>query len=252
MLSSKIRKWNNNILIKISPPYSWNFCIDTGDRDRTLLVVVPRTLPPRGLPRLLPLDLPLVDVVVSFRRAWPSPSLDWSSELSSCSIALSKLSESSESEPGSNIFTRIISIFTFKVRDITIIRNIHDNPVNFFRSVMSGSSPSHVVIPLLMADVLAILSKKWLSGRLKCKDWFTYAIFKYPSGHLNRKFEEKPVNSSDISKRTTWQKFRRLKNNLKHQNEGESFLESNFVRVRGKFCPWRHMCGIICACQIKS
>ena len=161
MLSSKIRKWNNNILIKISPPYSWNFCIDTGDRDRTLLVVVPRTLPLRGLPRLLPLDLPLVDVVVSFRRAWPSPSLDWSSELSSCSIALSKLSESSESEPGSNIFTRIISIFTFKVRDITIIRNIHDNPVNFFRSVMSGSSPSHVVIPLLMADVLAILSEKW-------------------------------------------------------------------------------------------
>ena len=26
MLSSKIRKWSNNILIKISPPYSWNFC----------------------------------------------------------------------------------------------------------------------------------------------------------------------------------------------------------------------------------
>ena len=48
----------------------------TVDRDRTLLVVVPRTLPPCGLPWLLPLDLPLVDVVVSFHCASPSLSLD--------------------------------------------------------------------------------------------------------------------------------------------------------------------------------
>ena len=155
----------------------------TGDRDGSLLVVVPRTLPPCGLPRLLPLDLPLVDVVVSFHRASPSLSLDWSSELSLCSIALSELSESSESELGSNIWLASSPSSPSK-SEISLSQSCELLPqcnILFFSQPCCYPS----------ADVLAILSEKWLNGRLKCKDWFTYAISKYPSGHLNRKFEEK-------------------------------------------------------------
>ena len=158
--------------------------------------MVPRTLPPCGLPRLLPLDLPLVDVVVSFHRASPSLSLDWSSELSLCSIALSEMSESSESELGSNI-SLASSPSSPSKSEISLSQSCELLPqcnILFFSQPCCYPS----------ADVLAILSEKWLNGRLKCKDWFTYAISKYPSGHLNRKFEEKQANSSDISKRTMW------------------------------------------------
>ena len=88
------------------------------------------------------------------------------------------------------------------------------------------------------------------SGNKRLKK--SYGSDSVTSGHLNRKFDEKPANSSDISKRTTSKNFRRLENNLKHQNEAESCLESNSLHVRGIFCPWCHKRGIIRACQIKG